>query len=188
MKITLDNRAVTQLIANDPEFELQLKTAVLAEIGKKSVGSNMQKLIEESGGPMFRAALAELAKEEAIDEAIKKGIGDRISKYKYNIRNQQITDPLHPADTITVDEAIQRGVDKCMNQMIAKAITARDQLFEDKINDRFSDKLIEAKLEQAIDKAIAKRADAIIAERFADWFNANVADLISRAQVSLGDD
>ena len=135
-KISLDTAALSSLIEKDPEFELELQSAVIANIAKrfvKSVGVNIHNAVQ---------AAVQIEKDNIAKEygsysggwntkfTLNKTINDEISQAVKDAANKEIRSLIEKASVDALEyqkNFIAESIKKSLNAYTDKAIAAEVQ-------------------------------------------------------------
>jgi hypothetical protein len=161
MKITLDRLALKALIDEDPSFELDLKAAVLAEVGRRFFEKDAKRVIEAAEPALFKQALAALQEDAdlrgKIAQVLSAGLVEREPGYYGKMR-------LTGEAKTTLDQAVAAIKQRMMTDATNSIETATRDLIAQKVKAAMEDSNIEERIDRRVnalvDKEIEERATA----------------------------
>lgn len=168
MKITLDRVALKELIDTDPNFELELKAAVISEVGRRFFEKDSVRIIKEADKELFDQALRSFQGEQDIlllvQQALTAYLTKRDSSYYSSVS-------LSTEARQTLDRYVELGIERVLRDASGKveaAFTASIQKQLDlKLNDKEIEERIEKRVNRLVDAEIDRRVNEKVAERLA---------------------
>lgn len=166
-KITLDRVALRALVEADPEFELELKAAVLSEIAKRFYEKDAAKMIEAAEPALFKAALKALQESKDVATQVAEALTARLvepNRYSYHPK-------LSPALKKQIDEMTEIEIAKVTAQaqvrIQAAYSTAIEAAVEAKLSDPLVDDRISKRVERLADEEINRRVAVAVEAKLA---------------------
>jgi hypothetical protein len=161
MRITLDRLALKALIDEDPGFELDLKAAVLSEVGRRFFEKDAKRVIAEAEPALFKQALAALQEDAdlrgKIAHVLSSGLVERTPGYYGSLR---LTGDAQKTLDQAVAEIKQRMMADATNSIEAAARELVAQKVKAAMEDSNFDERIERRVNALVDKEIEERANA----------------------------
>lgn len=140
--IRLDGSALTKLLELDPNFQLELQRAVIAEITRKlyhtDVATNVRKMIEEC----FKEHKKDLVEAITQDEALKKQMDEKLSSLVQSIRAGSWGSVMQKK----LSTELQNLMDEHLRQLVDTAVTERVGRVNNLVNEaskRIEDQVVE---------------------------------------------
>ena len=159
VQISIDRPALAKLIADDPQSELNLKTAVLSEVARRFFDRDKDRIISSLHPALFAGALAALREEGAIIKAVK----DALEKAMVARDPYRTLSSLSPQAKRVVDAEVARLQAKLLDDVekaFAGVVSRKVEEVAQTIETRLSDKIIA----QEIDKAVRRRVSEQLAK------------------------
>jgi hypothetical protein len=166
--ITLDRIALRTLIEADPKFELQLKNAVIAEVGRRFFQKDAKRVIAAAEPELFAKALSGVQENadmlQLIREALNKSLVTRDTNWSSKVRLTDETRSLIQEHALAVinseirkpTDAMQVDIGKRVQEALERALALLN------IDDR-----IQKRVERLTEDYIAARAKEIFDQRMA---------------------
>lgn len=163
--ITLDRRALRQLIESDPEFKLSLKGAVLSEIGARYFEKDLRRLVAAAEPEMFAKALAALQQDEDVSAAVGRALSEAVVK----------RDSWHWSGTLTdsMRKLIADEVKRVVDRTVSDAVTT----YGAEIADRVHRHLQGLSVDDRVERRVARLTDEYVNARVKAEFDRRVAEL-----------
>jgi len=162
--ITLDRRALKALIDADPDFQLQIKNNVIAEVGRRMFEKDAKKIIAQAQPELFAEALIAFQANVDINTmvalALKEHLTVRDSNWYGRVKLSDETKKL-----------IDAAVDKAKHAAITAAVAPIDAEIQKRIQQRLDamkiDERIEKRVDRLVEEEIERRAHEKFKERWA---------------------
>lgn len=174
MKITLDRVALRALIDADPEFELELKAAVISEVGRRFFEKDAKRVISAAEPELFAQALKALQDDEDQAFLVRRSLADAVVT-----RGSWSTPPRVSPE---VQAQITNLVEIEKERLTQAAATAISKGYSDVIQKAVDEKLSASDIDALIEKRVNRLADEEIERRAMAHFNklkARVASALS---------
>lgn len=159
MKITLDRLALKQLVDADPEFELDLRNAVISEIGRRFFEKDAKRVISAANPELFAQALKGLQEDEDLSGLVQHALTASLTVRNDDYyRRLKISPDVKKLIDDAVAEAKQRIVSDATIQIIAAYSDAIKRAVEEKLSASDIDDRIEKRVNRLADEEIERRA------------------------------
>ncbi len=168
MKISLDRIALRALVDSDPKFELDLKNAVLSEIGRRFFEKESSRVIREAGHVLFEKALSAYQSDEDFQALVNKALEQSLIKREGGwFRKVSLTAEMQAE----IDEAVA----------IAKhnAVTIAEKSFNDAVLKVVAERLESSDLEERIEKRFNRLTNEEINRRVSAAFEERLSEIRS---------
>jgi len=168
VSISLNRQALHDLIDKDPEFSLELKQAVLAEVARRIFEKDFKKVIAECGPELFREAVAATQANANFSNLIQKAL------------NSSIVDPgpyYNPTLKTEVREKLNQAVATEKNKLMANAAAELSIAFATTIQNAVDKIVADYSVEDRIEKRITRLTNEAIDKMVDDKVNARLADI-----------
>lgn len=170
MKITLDRVALKALIDADPEFELELKRNVIAEVGRSFFEKDAKRVIAAAEPELFAQALKGLQDDEDLSGFVHRALTASLTARSDDYyRRLKIAPDVRKLIDDAVAEAKQRIVYDAASQ-ISKA-------YGDAIQKAVDEKLSASDMDERIEKQVNRLVDQEIERRAQEKFEARMKDI-----------
>lgn len=165
--ISLNRQALHDLIDKDPEFNLELKNAVLAEVARRIFEKDFKRVIEQSGPDLFRQAVAAVQADHNIQILVTKALNSAIVD-----PGQYYNPTLKPDVRARINEAVEAEKNKVITTATAELAFVFDNRAKEvvkkwsdevELNDRV-EKRVNRLTEEAINKMVDEKVEARLAE------------------------
>jgi len=166
--ISLNRQALHDLIDKDPEFSLELKQAVLAEVARRIFEKDFKKVIEQCGPEIFREAVAAVQ------------ANANFSRLVQNALNASIVDPgayYNPTLKPEVRERLNQAVAAEKNKVVSNATAELTASFAASIQAAVDKITADYSVEDRIEKRVARLTDEAINKMVDDKVNARLAEI-----------
>src|SRR5688572_6251017 len=164
--IQLNAAALTRLIDSDPEFGIQLKKIVLAEIVRGFFRKDMTKIIAELEPDMFKLAVTTLQQDEDVAALVRKVLNESTVK-----RDASWAARVTPTEQMR--ELIAEEATKARNRAVAAATTE----FNDQIAAKVAAYLVEMEVEGRVEKRVERLTNEYIERMVDKRFKDRLAEL-----------
>lgn len=170
MKISLDRTALRMLIESDPNFELQLKTAVISEVTRRFFEKDSDRVIRAADPALFDQALKALQRDE-----------DMVGQINHALRNRL----LERSTSFFAIQKLSPDLAKVLNDATAairqKAVDDATVGISDAINAAVTNKVAEIMGSDEVNDRIEKRTNRLVNEyvekKVGELFQARMADV-----------
>ncbi|ESX17850.1 hypothetical protein X766_15670 [Mesorhizobium sp. LSJC255A00] len=168
--IIINRTALKALIDADPDFELQLKGAVIAEIGRRFFEKDAKRVIAAAEPELFAHALNSLQQDHEILVLIQKALTASIVHRDQGYWNRVKLTP-------EIQKLINEAVENTKRRAIQDASMQVGNAYSAEIQKAVDARLSKANVEELIAKRVDRLADEYINARANELFNARVAKL-----------
>lgn len=167
--ISLDRNALKSLIDSDPVFALDLKNAVISEVGRRFFEKDYKRVVAAADPELFAQALKVFKEDKAIADLVQealKGAMTHIPDGYYR------TLKVRPEVQKLIDDTVASRKEYLVNDASAQISKA----FDDKVKERVEalltatdiDAKIERRAEMFVNGEINRRAEEMFKKRMAD--------------------
>ncbi|RWN60185.1 hypothetical protein [Mesorhizobium sp.] len=168
--ITLNRTALKALIDADPEFALQLKNNVIAEVGRRFFEKDAKRVIAAAEPELFAKALNSLQQEKDLTILVQKALDAAVTvKDRDWYARVRLSDEVQKLIVEAVERTKQRAIQDATMQVgnayseaIQKAVDAKlattnvDELIEKRVN-----RLVEVEINKLAQEKFEQRMDDI---------------------------
>ncbi len=170
MKITLDRLALKALIDADPEFEVELKASVLAEVGRRFFEKDAARIISAAQPELFAQVLKGIQEDSDLLGKIEKALNTSILRRSDDWYGRM---KLSPELKAKVEEYVSE-----MKRRVELQITSQiENAYNEAIQKALAAKFEAEDIEERIQKRVARLVEQEIAHRADQKFKARMADL-----------
>ena len=176
MKITLDRVALKSLIDSDPDFELELKAAVITEVGRRFFEKDSDRIIKNADKELFDKALRSFQGEQDLLHLVQRALTAYLTK-----RDSSYYSSVTLSDDArkTLDSYVAMGKERALrdasSRVDAEFTASIQKQVEAKLNDKEIEERIEKRVNRLVDAEIDRRVDERFRERLATLGAALVA-------------
>lgn len=167
--ISLNRTALFALIDADPEFALDLKKSVVAEVGRRFFEKDAKRVIAAAEPELFAQALK--AVQDDVDLSIRIQAALR-SALTYRDISWLAKSKLSPDTQKVLDEAVAEEKRKVVVEATLKISTAFSATINAEVEKRLADpnisELIEKRVNRLVTEEVDKRAEEKFQQRMAD--------------------
>ncbi|SKB63041.1 hypothetical protein [Sphingopyxis flava] len=166
MKITLDRKALRALVDDDPEFELELKSALLSELGRRFYEKDARRLLEVAQPELLSAVMRAVQEDSDIQGKIEHALQARLVR-----RSSDWYSRFQPSPEVKAE--IQKLVDAHKSAVIDDAVAQISKAYSDAIAKAVADVDVESRIE----KRVNRLTDEEINRRAKEMFDAKMAEM-----------
>ncbi|MEQ1950897.1 hypothetical protein [Mesorhizobium sp. CN2-181] len=168
--ISLDRKALHSLLDADPDFALDLKKNVLAEVGRRFFEKDAKRVIAAAEPELFAQALKGVQNDHELMEQIKKALSTSIVTKDTNYYNRlKLTDE--------VMKLINDQVIMMKNRAIQSALDAVTMDIAGRIQEAVTKSLEVVSIDERIQKRVDRLTEEYIKSRAEELFKARMADI-----------
>jgi hypothetical protein len=169
LKLNIDKESLTKLFKENPEFELELSSAVTNYIVQKFYEKNVSRIIA-AADPLLFAKATKAAQEDA--EFM--GHVDNALKAKLTVRHPSYYDKFKPAPAL--QKAVDDVVEQKKERALADAAVIIEKALATKIKEILDNKLKNLDIDAIMDRKIEFLTNAKINEMVNERFEQRMAD------------
>ncbi|MER8983932.1 hypothetical protein [Mesorhizobium sp. M0843] len=162
--IIINRQAMKALIDADPDFELQLKNHVIAEVGRRFFEKDARRVIAAADPELFAHALAALQNDTDLTLLVQQALKQALT---FRDGNWLSRTKLHPDVQKLLDEAVAEAKRKSVydaSVLVGQAIKAE---VDKRLSDPSITELIEKRVNRLVTEDIEKRAEEMFQQRMA---------------------
>ncbi|WP_353645730.1 hypothetical protein [Mesorhizobium sp. WSM2239] len=157
--ITLNAPALLALIEADPNFYLQVKNHVLAEIGRRMFEKDAKKIIAQTEPELFKQALAAFQRDVDITNTVQFALkAALIPRDRSWYEKPKLSDEAKKL----IDEAVSRAKTAAITNAVDPILVEIQKRVQEKIDAMKIDERIEKRVDRLVEEEIERRAN----ERF----------------------
>jgi len=165
--IRLDAQALSSLVANDPDFRLELQRAVVAEVVRKIVFKDMPDALQTIAPKLAGEVISGLRDDAHMSAKLQKEVGEAFKVWKSTSASWSHT------GKYVLSAEMQKQVSEAVTDLKREAVGAAETAFNAELaialEARKADYLayVDRKMNEVVGKAIAAKIEAGVAERLA---------------------
>lgn len=167
--ISLDRNALKSLIDSDPVFALDLKNAVISEVGRRFFEKDYKRVVAAADPELFAKALAVFKEDKAIGELVQEALKNALTHVSDNYYR---TLKLRPEVQKLIDDTVIARKEFLINDASAKISAAFDERVKERVEAILTTTDIDAKIEKRaemfVNSEINRRAEEMFKKRMAD--------------------
>lgn len=170
MIISLDRKALKALIDADPQFELDLKNAVVSEVGRRFFEKDAKRVIAAAEPELFAMALAAIQGNEDLAGITKKALEESITHRDSSWYGRAQVKPETKA-------CIEQFVAERKVAVVAEASNAISIAFSEQVKKSVETYLALTNIDELIEKRAARLVETEINRMVDERFKARMADI-----------